>query len=484
MFLRDLEDVRRHFASVGGSVVGVGMKAYPRSPSSFFASPYRIVAARKTADLDILRKNVPVFCLEEETGFPITEDKFNSFHLLRHAAVRSFLEDLPKPVFLLLYQSYPELDILSKREGWVLLGNQGSLRMSLARRTFFHKMASDLGLATIPGGFYPLDQFLNSSFDTWKRHIGEKLVVQLADLYQGGGKGTFFAFSPGGYRKIAEKLKDREWRGQVLNEVSIRPFIEGIPASLAICLTRHGAIFSSLQRQLIDLPYCRGLAENGIFCGHSWGSSPWPRHVESEAHKQAKAITKYLWNHGYKGVMGIDFIIEPQGWKVYPLEINPRFTGAFPMLSLLYMEKGLIPFEAFHVMEFFDSPYQIDLNMLNHQYAQPLRGSQLLVFLQSAQNRFVTNGLKAGLYEKTEEDGEYFHVKKTLSHQEIENDQQFVIADGPPEVLATGQPLHDPLHRLCRLIFSYPVVDDRGALLPEALKAAGWVQRKLVRTPF
>jgi len=61
----------------------------------------------------------------------------NSADLLAHPAVKGFLKRLPHPKYLLLYQNYPELEIVAKQEGWNLLANPASLRIRVAERAFF-----------------------------------------------------------------------------------------------------------------------------------------------------------------------------------------------------------------------------------------------------------------------------------------------------------------------------------------------------------
>ena len=102
-------------------------------------------------------------------------------------------------------------------------------------------------------------------------------VVQLPEIEQGGGRGTFFVRTRDDYRKLQERLSENRWRNIPLKTVSIHQFLEGIPASMVVCVTRHGTLVSGLQRQLLDLPCCGRFAEDGVFCGHAWGHSPWVR---------------------------------------------------------------------------------------------------------------------------------------------------------------------------------------------------------------
>ena len=41
-----------------------------------------------------------------------------------------------------------------------------------------------------------------------------------------------------------------------------------------------------------------------------------------------RVIAEHLASLGYRGLLGIDFLIDEWQQRVYPIEINPRFTGA------------------------------------------------------------------------------------------------------------------------------------------------------------
>ena len=114
-------------------------------------------------------------------------------------------------------------------------------------------MAKDLKLNRLSGDILPLKDLFKKDYTTWAMKFTSRFVVQLPELTQGGGRGTFFIKSPGDYEGLLDRLKTRIWRGKRIHGAAIRPYIEGYPASLALCITRHGTLISRLQRQLVDL---------------------------------------------------------------------------------------------------------------------------------------------------------------------------------------------------------------------------------------
>jgi hypothetical protein len=479
MFLRTIDDAKRFFDSFRGTFAGVGMTAFSRIIPSYFIDRYNIVSLRATRDISMLKQSADIFCLEHEDEYSVKERVVNSALLLAHPQTKQFLKRLPKPHYLLLYQNYSELEDLATKEGWHLLSNPSSLRIKVGQRSFFRQMIRDLQLPSIPGDILPVEVVQNCGYKHWEGTLGKKFVVQLPDITQGGGRGTFFIHSPSDYLRLQERLKENTWRGTLLKSVSVSRFMECVPVSMALCLTRHGLLFTGLQKQLIDLSYCGGLTEDGVFCGHVWDDTLRSLSIAQKAREQASIIGEYLHSSGYKGIFGIDFLMDKRHERIYPIELNPRLTGAFPMLSLLHLKEGRIPMEVFHMLEFIDLPYRIDVEELNAGYSLPLKGSHILLFLLKQGKSHPINMPDAGLYECDPLKGKITFVEEAFDYREIKNEKQFIIADGPPENMEALFSSSDPLYRLCRLLFARSVTDEDGVLEPHARLAVDWVYKKM-----
>jgi hypothetical protein len=178
-------------------------------------------------------------------------------------------------------------------------------------------------------------------------------------------------------------------------------------------------------------------------------------------------------------MLGIDFLVNKEKNFVYPVECNPRFTGAFPMLSQLHICNNLIPMDVFHILEFLDFPYDMNPDTLNLGYAKAIRGSHMILFSLSGK---ITGGKSlpgAGLYELDPRTGSINFVKGTSDYQGLQNDRQFIIVDGPPDAEGAVAALGDPLHRLCRVLFPYPIIDGQEVLSSRAIMVADWFYKKI-----
>ena len=157
MHLEEIEQIQSFFPALNGSIVGVGMSAYPRITPALLFDRYTILTLRKTQDIPILRKKVNIFCLEEAVEGATSP--YNSTRLLEQKEVKRFLKGLADPIRLIVYQSYAELEALAALEGWHLLANPFALRTKLSDRSFFKKALHRLQIPDVPGGLFLLEDW-------------------------------------------------------------------------------------------------------------------------------------------------------------------------------------------------------------------------------------------------------------------------------------------------------------------------------------
>jgi len=478
MRLRSLEDLRNLLDSMEGSLLGVGISPFPRMLPARLTNSYRILCLKKTLDLPILRQDASILCLEEAYGGLLPSKGANTEWILAHPLAAQLLKPLPRPIYFYIYQGYPGLEEMAARLGGHIIANPGELRLRLRTRRFFEDLVGHLGLPRIQGGPVPLSAFLETSYREWHAQLGEKFVVQLEEVAQGGGRGTFFVASLEELEALKQRLRGGLWRGIRLSRLVLRRFIKGTAASIALCITSQGLLFSRLQRQIIDLFSRTGLSESGIFCGHSWGEEPWDQAAAQTARASASRIGAHLASKGYRGILGIDFVVEEKTQIPYPVEINPRLTAAFPVLSLLQLSQGIIPLEAFHLLEFLALHYKADLRELNAHYQEPFEGGQILLMGAMSEAPLRPSLPRPGLYR-------FFScgqgwVGPTWDLGSVGSEGDCLLLDGPPEfpdISSGGRP--DPLSRLGRLIFTKPVLSRNGRLLPRAAQALEAMERAL-----
>ncbi len=450
---------------LNGSVVGVGVTAFPRSGPAEWLPGYRIACVRRTGDLSALRRTAEIFCLEERLGRPL-EEAGDSASLLSHPATRRYLAGLARPVRLLLYQSSFEIERLAAEEGWHLLANPAALRVRAADRAFFQQLVASQGLPAGPGCIVSFRRFLERPYASWAREMGPRLAVQLPDVVQGGGRSTFFLEDAEGHLRVLERIRPGTWMGKRLHRVSVRTFIEGEPASVTGCVLGGRTRLAPLQRQVIDPPWIAGTGSSGVFGGHSWGGEGWSEPVEAEARRQALAVGRVLASMGYRGVFGLDLLVDRTRERVVPVELNPRLTGALPVLTQIQSAQGETPLELLHLLSFL-APQRTVPGEETRLGA--LRGAHLVLF----RGREGASGIRlpAGLYERGDASRTLRKIGEAADLREIHAADQFILCDGPPfewEHPPSSSEL-DPLERVGRLVFPGPVLTPDGAFRPGTL---------------
>ena len=446
-----------------GSVVGVGVTAFPMSGPPEWLPAYRIPCVRRTGALSVLRRTAEVFCLEERLGRPL-EEAGDSASLLSHPATRRYLAGLPRPVRLLLYQSSFEIERLAAEEGWHLLANPAALRVRTADRAFFQQLVTSQKLPAVPGCIVSFQRFQARPYASWAREMGPRLAVQLPDVLQGGGRSTFFLEDADGHRRLLERIRPGSWMGKRLRRVSVRTFIEGEPASVTGCVLGGRTRLGPLQRQVIDPPWVAGSGSSGVFAGHSWGGEGWSEPVEAEARRQALAVGRVLASMGFRGVFGLDLLVDRTRERVVPVELNPRLTGAFPVLTQLQSARGETPLELLHLLSFLDLQGTGGEGPREETRLEALRGAHLVLFRgpEGASGAW----LPAGLYERGDGSKTLRRVGEAADLRGIRAADQFILCDGPPfawDPRPCG-PEADPLERVGRLVFPGPVLTRGGRL--------------------
>ncbi len=441
-------------------MVGVGVTAYPRSGLSGRVPGFRIACVRRTADLPALRRGAEIFCLEEALGRALPE-AVDSTALLSHPLARTYLAELPPPVHLLLYQSTPEIERIAADQGWRLLANPAALRTRTADRAFFQGLVASLGLPRGPGRMVSLRRFLERTYEDWVREMGPRLVIQLPDVFQGGGRSTFFSNRSRDHERIRAHLAAGRWRGNELRRVSVRAFVGGEPCSVTACIQGGTPWISPLQRQIIDPPWVEGVPSDGVFAGHSWGGEGWGADLEEEARGQGLAVARVLTSMGYRGVFGLDLLADRARGQVVPVELNPRLTGAFPVLTQLQAARGEIPLELRHLQAFLAGGDPEG----GRRRAGQAEGAHLVLF------RGLGRSLKrppprAGLYAWDRASGSTQWVREATDLREIGGTHGFLLIDGPPLEEAEGGMSADPLERIGRLVFAGPVLTPEGRFQP------------------
>jgi hypothetical protein len=463
-------------------LIGVGVTAFSKIVPHRFSEDYRIIAYRDSLDAEEIRRYCPVHSLQERNADQ-PHASINTAFILLDPYVQNLLGSRKGEVCLLVYQSYPELEELARRSGWRILASPSDTRRRFEDKAAFRQLLRELGLPSIPGETIPIQSLSEAIYGEMVHRYGERLVLQLPDIKRGGGRGTFFVDSIDEFRAVKERLQGGSLLGEPVRRICMTRRLSGIPASIAGCQTRRGTLVSALQAQLIDIPdvltFRRG---GGFFCGHDWHLQPFSKGQQQQAARIAKTIGQVLQSSGYRGIFGLDFLADEKGEWLFPIECNPRYTGAFPMISLLHLNEGVAPLDFFHIMEFLDGDYEFDPDRQNHEYQKAgIRGSHLILFSPLDGPSRVDGHPRSGCFRLDDETGHWRFLHPGLDYQDLPSQDDLLVTDGLP---AKGKLLmaNDELFRICRLLFSGSIAETPYRLGNRGKAACRWVYENLAIT--
>jgi hypothetical protein len=104
---------------------------------------------------------------------------------------------------------------------------------------------------------------------------------------------------------------------------------------------------------------------------------------------------------GYRGYFEIDFLRDLDTDQLYLGEVNPRITGASAMTNLAAFAQADMPLFLFHLLEWSDVDFEVDIDAINERWANPAfidAWGQLVMKYTDEEVRLVTHAPPSGVY--------------------------------------------------------------------------------------
>ncbi|MDZ7586901.1 MAG: hypothetical protein U0946_04045 [Patescibacteria group bacterium] len=480
-----IEEIKELFPEEVG-VVGVGVTAYPRSALGYLLPNYQILSLLETADLGAIRKICPVISVEKGLGGECPQ-KFNTSSILSLPPVKKWLMNFRPRLFV--YKDSEAIDRIAQKLGVKILGTEGKIRKVFENKKFFRQELVKAGLKPIQGCSLQVEELDEKKWEFFRAEWGERLVFQLTDYTVGGGLGTFFISSKKNFMEFKEFVtRRREVRkelGKVIEWVNVTKFIQGETASILGCATKFGTVTGGLQKQIIDQPELAALSgRSGVWLGHDWNVRFSPE-AQAEGEKLCQQWGDYIYKQGYKGIFGLDIIVNKNN-QVLPIECNSRYTGAFPMYTMMQIDNHEMPLDVWHLLEWMGVDYEMDIEAVQKLSRGAKKGAQLLLHNLERKTVTATKTVKVGIYRMLVRQTKFSacshlpgeasgcarknlsacaikYVRPGFSLMDIKGEDEFILCDrvvGEESVLK-------PAERLGRLVFKRQVINEKGRLLPE-----------------
>lgn len=154
------------------------------------------------------------------------------------------------------------------------------------------------------------------------------------------GRGTRLVRTPA---ELASAVAD--WPGEPLK---VSPHVPGLPVTVSGCVGRDATVVSRVSQQLVGIAALG--AGWGAHCGNQLlGVGDVPPGALTRCLRMCHAIGERLRGQGFRGVFGIDAVLDAAG-RPWVIEINPRFQTVVSLVHAAEVADGLLPLLGVHVL--------------------------------------------------------------------------------------------------------------------------------------
>lgn len=353
-----------------------------------------------------------------ETGHaPFTSIEEINNYLLEHKEVVDLINQRGKggkAVFLFFDERTEQL---CRELGLDLCFPSDSLRRQVDDKISATRIAERAGVASVPNVLAKVDSY--SALRAVAGHLGDDVVIQTA--FGDSGHTTFFVSNEEDWNAHASEISAE-------SEVKVMKRIRCRGSALEACVTRHGTIVGPLMTELIGFkeltPY------RGGWCGNEVRPGAFSREVRDRAKEATYAFGEELRRMGYRGYFELDFLTDLDTSEVYLGEVNPRITGASAMTNLAAFAHADAPLILFHLLEWSDVEFELDVEELNRRWADPAnidRWGQLVLKHTDDTVERVTRAPQSGVW-RMKDDGslEFVYVQTHRRTVETESEAFFL----------------------------------------------------------
>ena len=443
-------------------VVGIGVTALNRIGPGYVLPGYEVICYKHGSDIDSLRNICPVRTVQKDFIDSGNITRNNTVSILKQLGVKDYLNSLGKSPSIFVYRSKENLDAYCKEQGWGLLANSHDKRDAYEMKEDFFKIGRSIGLSMIPGEQMNIADLDEDRLALLQKKYGKRLVFQITEIYRGGGQGTIFVENLEDFHHFHRFVDERNarWTKRRLERVNVTRYIDGESPSISGSATRHGVLSGVVQTQILDVEALLLSERDGVFVGHDWSYKDYSGSVQRQTDSIVAALGSYMWSRGYKGVFGVDLIVENITGKVYVVECNPRYTGAFPVYSMMQHQLGEVSFDTFQMLEFMGIDYEMDFDLINDSWKQPKNGSHLILHSPLKKDwARVSGSLVSGVYRLSSR-GDLVYLREGATYEAMQSDDEFVLTDGCPSPGTVTK----PRLRVGKLIFRRGSLHVQGEL--------------------
>lgn len=287
--------------------------------------------------------------------FESMEDVCN--YLLEHKEVLDLFNSRGEGGKVVFVMFDDETEKAAAAAGLEVAHPSAELRHRLDSKIVTTQLGNEAGVPSAPNTLGRASSFAELTALASGAGLGDDLVVQTP--YGDSGKTTFFIRGERDWDRYAGDMKDQELK--VMKRINNRA------AAVEAVLTRHGTVVGPLMTDLTGHPELT--PHKGGWCGNDI----FPEALSPEHRERARALTVQLGERlaaeGYRGFLEIDYLADVDSGELYLGEINPRISGVTSMTNVTASAYADMPLFLFHLLEYMDVDYEIDVAEINERWA-------------------------------------------------------------------------------------------------------------------
>ncbi|WP_367652001.1 biotin carboxylase, partial [Pseudorhodobacter sp.] len=320
--------------------------------------------------------------------FNSMEDVAN--YLVDHPQFAEHIKGRPrgKAIFVMFDE---ETERLCEKVGIDIALPRAELRNRLDSKIETTRLGNEAGVASAPNIMGEADSFKELMKLAKKGRVGQDLVVQTP--YGDSGRTTFFIKSEEDWDRFAPKI--------IGQKLKVMKRLNHLPGTIEGCATRHGTLVGPVMTDITGFeeitPY------KGGWCGNDISTTILPDGVPEQVREMARKFGDRLYAEGYKGVFCLDFLLDTDDNTVYLGELNPRVSGATPPTNLITTTYGGCPLFLFHILEYLDVDYDLDMEQVQARWNDYDNWTQLILKQTEEKVELITEAPQSGVWRMAED---------------------------------------------------------------------------------
>ncbi len=334
-------------------------------------------------------------------------------YLLRHPEVRDYIRSRGeggKALFLFFDE---EIEQLCEELGLQVCFPSAALRTKIDNKINTTRIGNRARVQSVPNVLATGITSYNKLKAAAGEKLGNDLVVQTS--FGDSGHTTFFINKKAEFDAVKAEIPAAE-------EIKIMKRVDCVQAAVEACITRCGTLVGPLMTELVGFPQMTPY--RGGWCGNEVFADAFTRKIRDQARRKTVALGKELAKEGYKGYFEVDYLIDRADGKVYLGEINPRITGASSMTNLSAFAQADAPLFLFHLLEWFDTDFEIDVEELNERWSDPANidsWSQMVLKHTQDDLRLINSAPASGVW-GLEDDGSVNFLRPQTHRRTVERE--------------------------------------------------------------